>query len=84
MAEPVRVLIADKMDPRAAAIFRQRGIDVDENPGLWAEELNAVIGGYDGVAGRRFLDLEGRGRVSPKQIGVSKCVGAVFKWHVRA
>ena len=37
---------------RAAAIFRQRGIDVDEKPGLSAEELNAVIGGYDGVAVR--------------------------------
>ena len=26
----VRVLIADAMDPRAAAIFRERGIEVDE------------------------------------------------------
>jgi D-3-phosphoglycerate dehydrogenase len=52
MSEPVRVLIADKMDPRAAAIFRQRGIDVDEKPGLSPEELNAIIGGYDGVAVR--------------------------------
>ena len=25
----IRVLISDKMDPRAAAIFRERGIDVD-------------------------------------------------------
>jgi D-3-phosphoglycerate dehydrogenase / 2-oxoglutarate reductase len=52
MSEPVRVLIADKMDPRAAAIFRQRGIDVDEKPGLSPDELNAIIGGYDGVAVR--------------------------------
>jgi len=29
VAEPVKILIADKMDPRAAAIFRQRSIDVD-------------------------------------------------------
>ena len=52
MAEPVKVLIADKMDPRAAAIFRQRAIDVDEEPGLTPDELNAIIGGYDGVAVR--------------------------------
>ena len=52
MADPVKVLIADKMDPRAAAIFRQRGIDADEKPGLSADELNAIIGGYDGVAVR--------------------------------
>ncbi len=52
MSEQVRVLIADKMDPKAAAIFRERGIDVDEKPGLSADELKAVIGGYDGVAVR--------------------------------
>jgi D-3-phosphoglycerate dehydrogenase len=28
----VRVLISDKMDPKAAAIFRERGIQVDESP----------------------------------------------------
>ena len=52
MSEPVRVLIADKMDARAAAIFRQRGIDVDEKPGLSPDELNAIIESYDGVAVR--------------------------------
>jgi len=52
MTEQVKVLIADKMDPRAAAIFRERGIIVDAKPGLTADELNAVIGGYDGVAVR--------------------------------
>ena len=52
MSEQVRVLIADKMDPRAAAIFRERGISVDEKPGLTPEELNTVIGSYDGVAVR--------------------------------
>ena len=40
MSEQVRVLIADKMDPRAAAIFRQRGIEVDEKPGLTPDELS--------------------------------------------
>ena len=31
MPMTVRVLISDKMDPKAAAIFRERGIEVDEN-----------------------------------------------------
>src|SRR5690349_11001583 len=52
MSEAVKVLIADKMDSRAAAIFRERGITVDEKPGLTPDELNAIIGGYDGVAVR--------------------------------
>ena len=39
VSEQVRVLIADKMDPKAAAIFRDRGILVDEKPGLSPVEL---------------------------------------------
>jgi D-3-phosphoglycerate dehydrogenase len=52
MTDAVRVLIADKMDPKAAAIFRERGIEIDEKPGLSPEELAAVIGKYDGLAVR--------------------------------
>ncbi len=52
MTDAVRVLIADKMDPKAAAIFRERGIEIDERPGLSPEELAAVIGKYDGLAVR--------------------------------
>ena len=52
MTDTIKVLIADKMDPKAAAIFRERGIAVDEKPGLSPDELQAVIGGYDGVAVR--------------------------------
>ncbi|MEO6256245.1 MAG: phosphoglycerate dehydrogenase [Sphingomicrobium sp.] len=48
----VKVLIADAMDPRAAAIFRERGITVDEKPGLAPEDLSAIIGDYDGLAVR--------------------------------
>ena len=55
-----RVLIADKMDPRAA-IFRERGIDVDEKPGLSPDELKAIIGDYDGARGPQ-LDQDQRGR----------------------
>jgi D-3-phosphoglycerate dehydrogenase len=52
VTEQVRVLIADKMDARAAAIFRERGIEVDEKPGLTPDELAAIIGHYDGLAVR--------------------------------
>src|SRR5436190_7489960 len=40
------------MDPKAAAIFRERAIHVDEKPGLSAEELQAILGQYDGLAVR--------------------------------
>ena len=45
-----KVLISDPMDPTAAEIFRANGIHVDERPGLPAAELEALIGGYDGLA----------------------------------
>ena len=45
-----KVLISDKMDPRAAQIFRERGIEVDEITGKTKEELIAMIGEYDGLA----------------------------------
>ncbi len=45
-----KVLISDKMDPRAAQIFRERGVEVDERPGLTKDELLAIIGDYDGLA----------------------------------
>jgi D-3-phosphoglycerate dehydrogenase len=52
MTDTVKVLIADKMDPKAAAIFRERGIKVHEKPGLTPDELKAIIGTYDGLAVR--------------------------------
>ncbi|HEU0097929.1 MAG TPA: phosphoglycerate dehydrogenase [Allosphingosinicella sp.] len=45
-----KVLISDSMDPKAAEIFRSKGVEVDEKPGLSKEELRAIIGGYDGLA----------------------------------
>ncbi|MEJ7777422.1 MAG: phosphoglycerate dehydrogenase [Sphingomicrobium sp.] len=45
-----KVLISDQMDPRATAIFRERGIEVDEITGMSPQELKAIIGGYDGLA----------------------------------
>jgi D-3-phosphoglycerate dehydrogenase len=52
MPMTVRVLISDPMDPNAAAIFRERGIEVDEKPGLTTDELQAIIADYDGLAVR--------------------------------
>ena len=49
-SDSCEVLISDKMDPKAAAIFRERGIEVDEKPGLTPDELKAIIGDYDGLA----------------------------------
>jgi D-3-phosphoglycerate dehydrogenase len=45
-----KVLISDQMDPKAAQIFRERGLEVDEITGLTKDELIAIIGQYDGLA----------------------------------
>ncbi|MEG3181603.1 phosphoglycerate dehydrogenase [Sphingomonas sp. LT1P40] len=45
-----KVLISDKMDPKAAEIFRERGVEVDEITGKTQDELKAIIGQYDGLA----------------------------------
>lgn len=49
MTKP-KVLISDKMNPRAAEIFRERGCEVDEITGQTPDELKAIIGDYDGLA----------------------------------
>jgi len=45
-----KVLISDKMDPQAAQIFKDRGVEVDVITGKTPEELIAIIGDYDGLA----------------------------------
>jgi D-3-phosphoglycerate dehydrogenase / 2-oxoglutarate reductase len=47
-----KVLIADKLSPAAAQIFKDRGIETDIKVGLDRDELNKIIGQYDGVAVR--------------------------------
>ena len=47
-----KVLIADKMSPKAAQVFRERGVAFDEKPGLSKEELIKIVGEYDGIAVR--------------------------------
>ena len=45
-----KVLISDKLSPRAAKIFKERGVDVVVKPGLSSDELLNIIGDYDGLA----------------------------------
>ena len=47
-----RVLIADELSPAAVAIFKERGVDTDVKVGLAKEELEKIIGDYDGLAVR--------------------------------
>ena len=53
--DQIKVLIADKMDPKAAAIFRERGIAVDEKPGLSPNDLESIAHAYDGIAVRSSM-----------------------------
>ncbi len=52
-----KVLISDKMDPQAAQIFRDRGVEVDEITGKTPEELIKIIGEYDGLAIRSSTNV---------------------------
>lgn len=47
-----KVLIADKLSPRAADIFRERGVEADVQVGLTPDELKARLPDYDGLAVR--------------------------------
>src|SRR5438477_2884712 len=47
-----KVLIADDLSPRAAEIFRARGIEADVEIGLSPAELRSRIASYDGLAVR--------------------------------
>jgi len=45
-----KVLISDKLSPKAADIFKANNIDVDVKVGMSPEELAQCIGDYDGLA----------------------------------
>ncbi len=47
-----KVLIADDLSPAAVAIFKERGVDADVKIGLSKDELEKIIGQYDGLAVR--------------------------------
>ncbi len=55
-----KVLIADDLSPRAAEIFRERGIEVDVETGLKEDEIVARIGAYDGLAVRSATKVTAR------------------------
>ena len=47
-----RILCSDSIDPICIDIFKNRGHDVDYKVGMSKEELNSVIGDYDGLVVR--------------------------------
>jgi D-3-phosphoglycerate dehydrogenase len=61
-----RVLIADQLSPAAVAIFKERGIDTDVKVGLSKEDLEKVVGDYDGLAVRSAT------KVTEKIIGAAQ------------
>ncbi|MET0154499.1 MAG: phosphoglycerate dehydrogenase [Rickettsiales bacterium] len=55
-----KVLISDKMSPRARDIFLAEGVDVDVKTGLSEDELCKIIGEYDGLAIRSSTKVTGK------------------------
>jgi D-3-phosphoglycerate dehydrogenase len=47
-----RVLISDALSPAAVQIFKDRGIDVDFQPGLGKDKLAVIVCKFDGLAVR--------------------------------
>jgi D-3-phosphoglycerate dehydrogenase len=61
-----RVLITDPLSPTALAIFKERGIETETRSGVSKEELERLIGDYDGLAVRSAT------RVTEKIINAAK------------
>ncbi len=57
-----KVLVADSIDKAAVDVLEDAGFQVDLRPGISAEELESVIGGYD------VLLVRGRTKVTAKVI----------------
>ncbi len=55
-----RVLISDKVSPRAVEVLRESGIEADLRTGLDEDELIAVIGDYDGLIVRSATKVTAR------------------------
>ena len=67
-----KVLISDNLSPKAADIFRDRGLEVDVKTGMTPDELEGCIGDYDGLAVRSAT------KVTPKVLkaaGKLKVIG---------
>jgi len=65
-----KVLISDKLSPLAAEVFRNRGIEVDEAPGLDAETLLERIADCDGLAIRSATKVAAEVLAAAKQLRV--------------
>lgn len=65
-----KVLIADDLSPRAAAIFADRGIEADVKIGLKIDELTAIIGAYDGLAVRSATKVTAKVLAEAKNLKV--------------
>jgi D-3-phosphoglycerate dehydrogenase/(S)-sulfolactate dehydrogenase len=55
-----RVLVSDDLSPEAVKILRDAGLEVDVKVGLKPEALEAIIGGYDGLAVRSATKVTAR------------------------
>jgi len=55
-----RVLVSDDLSPEAVQILRDAGLEVDVKVGLAPEALEAIIGGYDGLAVRSATKVTAR------------------------
>lgn len=61
-----KVLISDDLSPAAIDVFSQRGISADVKTGLTKDELEKIIGDYDGLAVRSAT------KATPKIIAAAK------------
>jgi D-3-phosphoglycerate dehydrogenase/(S)-sulfolactate dehydrogenase len=55
-----RVLVSDELSPEAVRILRDSGLEVDVKVGLKADELEAIVGDYDGLAVRSATKVTAR------------------------
>ena len=69
----MKVLIADKLDPTAAEILKKAGHSVDIKEGLSPEEINNIIGDYDGVIVRSAT------KIREAQINAGKNLKAIAR-----
>src|SRR5262245_8961453 len=65
---PPKVLISDALSPAAVQIFKDRGVEVDFQPKLGAdnEKLPELVGNFDGLAIRSAT------KVTPKVLANAK------------
>lgn len=53
-----KVLIAEKLSPKAAEVLASHGFEVDDKPAITREELLATIGEYDGLIIRSATQVD--------------------------